>query len=130
MKKLLSAVFCCPGRDDDRGLQRVAQRPRRRPPWDGPCAVGLAGRAVALDGYDDRLELQQRLEHDNHSASRLELQQLVVIAIVDDASVRQQVVIDRLGGGESPPPVRPSPLRDQNFAPPILTTAIVARATG
>src|SRR5262245_10417877 len=102
----------CPGRDDDRGLQRVAQRPRRRPPWDGPYAVGLAGRAGALDGYGDRLELEQRLEHDDHSASRLELQQLVVIAIVDDASVRQQVVIDRLGGGTGVPPPKPTPLRD------------------
>src|SRR5262245_5390573 len=120
----------CPGRDDDRGLQRVAQRPRRRPPWDGPYTVGLAGRAVALDGYDDWLELEQRLEHDDHAASRLELQPLVVIAIVDDASVRQEVVIDRLGGGDLPPPVRPSRLRDQNFARPIVTTAIVAGATG
>src|SRR3989442_10740576 len=96
----------CPGRDDDRGLQRVAQRPRRRAPWHGPYAVGLAGCAVALDGYDDRLELEQRLGHDDHSASRLELQQLVV-AIVDDASVRQQVVIPWGGGPLCPPPNPP-----------------------
>src|SRR2546429_4227633 len=111
----------CPGRDDDRGLQRVAQRPRRRAPWHGPYAVGLAGCAVALDGYDDRLELEQRLRHDDHSASPLELQHLRV-AIVDDPSVRQQVVIPWEGALLCPLPNPP------HYAIPDITGRFARRA--
>src|SRR3989442_13682233 len=82
----------CPGRDDDRGLQRVAQRPRRRAPWHGPYAVGLAGCAVALDGYDDRLELEQRLGPGDHPPTRPELPPPAV-PIVAHPPVRPQMVL-------------------------------------